>query len=164
MKYSNKRALSAILIVLMSCVFCVSILQKKVGVQYGSSRTVRSLLNIHESDEYWICVNGEKYDGVIGYEPYYLKIPYKDYIFFVTRGNFRGPNSCHFVSISGNGENYEIKSDDDFVGSDINSKSTWSDKIESVNWPQVVIIKHFENKKFIYTFDLSKNIITVNET
>src|SRR3954471_14844706 len=49
----------------------------------GYSRSWVSYLNVHESAEPWLSIDGHRFKNVAGQPPYYLEVPGTDMLFLV---------------------------------------------------------------------------------
>ena len=105
-----------------------------------------------------IFVFGKKYKDVRGYQPYYLEIPEKDAILFVTGPDHNGDGNAivHLVNLKTKGEKH-CCAFDSHIGSNIYKQNGQQfEEVESVSGDKLVIRAGFSNARFRYHLDLAK--------
>jgi len=116
-------------------------------------------LSVHSShDEMWLVAFGKTYKKVRGQAPFYLEIPGKDSILFVTGREFNdGQATVHFLNYK-TGKEIHFPAYDSHIGSNISAKKTpnQSEKIQSVKGGKVVIGATFLDRQYRYYLDLEK--------
>ena len=100
------------------------------------------------------------FENVKGSEPYYLSIPHRDFIFFVTSDERQIQYIYHFVSVK-SGQEIRIQVPHTDLGAGIgNEKDAHHyDWIEKTEWPKVVIASRLLSDVKIYEFDLDHQTV-----
>jgi len=114
-----------------------------------------NFLNVHAShDEMWLVAFGKTYKEVRGQAPFYLTIPGKDSILFVTGRTYdNGQATVHVLSYK-TGKALRFPAFDSRIGENISSGG--SEKIESVAGDKVIISAKFLERQYRYYLDLKK--------
>ena len=154
-------ALISLMFLSSSCIpSCKSIYKDdKVSVK---EKSLVNILNVHASkDTITITVFGKNYEDVRGNPPYYLEIPGKDSILFVTGYTFdNGQATVHIVNLSTKQET-NFPAYDSSIGEGIcttNSQTAdWFEKIESINGDKLQISAAMTNRRLHYYLDLQKS-------
>jgi hypothetical protein len=143
---------------LCSCAHYTNVAYEDDKVKVLHKDTV-NYLNVHAShDEMWLVAFGITYKDVRGLAPFYLEIPDKDSILFVTGRTYDdGQATVHVL-------NYKTKKEinfpafDSHIGREIGGtpNSGGSEKIETVKGNKVVISANFLNRQYRYYLDLQK--------
>ena len=114
-----------------------------------------NLVNVHAShDEMWLVAFGKTYKEVRGQAPFYLEIPGKNSILFVTgRTHDDGQATVHVLNYR-TGKEINFPAYDSSIGSNISSGGT--EKVVSVNGQKVIISAEFLDRRYRYYLDLEK--------
>ena len=123
------------------------------GVKTGERVTLRSFLNVHESPERWLRINGREYTGIVGGDPCYLEIKELDSIMFITADR-KNHTYIHFVGRSGQ---LDVSIPETWP-MDIGRPNLYKINIVRVDWPIVVITDEGSNYLVTHKFDLLKGI------
>jgi hypothetical protein len=112
-------------------------------------------LNVHAGHgEMWLVAFGQTYKEVRGQAPFYLEIPGKDSILFVTGRTFdNGQATVHVLNYK-TGKEIHFPAYDSRIGGNISTGG--AEKIESVNGRKVVISATELDRQFRYYLDLEK--------
>ena len=135
-----------------------------VKVSFGYSHPLREWFNVHESPVPWVSVAGKKYPYVMGDEPFYVKLPDRESILFITTNQTETTVVYHFVSLK-NGEDIAIKAHDTYLYSGIGSSDSTRGHLisfEAIDGPKIVIVNRWRDRWWRYSFDLEK--LTVVDT
>jgi len=114
-----------------------------------------NFLNVHAShDEMWLVAFGKTYKEVRGQAPFYLNIPGKDSILFVTGRTYdNGQATVHVLNYK-TGKLISFPAFDSRIGQNISSGGI--EKIESVTGEKVIISAKFLDRQYRYYLDLKK--------
>ena len=112
--------------------------------------------NVHAShDEMWLVTFGKTYKEVRGQAPFYLEIPGKDSILFVTGRTYdNGQATVHVLNYK-TGKEINFPANDSSIGQNISTGG--AEKIESVDGDKVVISAKFLDRRYLYHLDLQKS-------
>lgn len=107
-------------------------------------------------DEMWLVAFGQTYKEVRGQVPFYLEIPGKDSILFVTGRDFNdGQATVHVLNYK-TAKEIHFPAHDSSIGSNISFKYR-SENIQSINGGKVVIgATTFLDRQYRYYLDLDK--------
>jgi len=118
-----------------------------------------NFVNIHASHGYnEMTVCGEKYQEVRGWIPFYLTIPGKDSIFFVTGRDYdNGQAMVHVVNLKTKTE-IHFPAFDSHIGSNIRNTNNTDiyENIEKVDGDEIVINAGQSNARYRYYLNLAK--------
>jgi len=114
-----------------------------------------NFLNVHAShDEMWLVAFGKTYKEVRGQAPFYLEIPGKDSIVFVTGRSYdNGQATVHVLNYK-TGKAISFPAYDSNIGNCISSSG--AERIESVSGDKVIISARFLDRHYRYYIDLTK--------
>ena len=116
-----------------------------------------NLLNVHASHGYFeLTAFGKQYAEVRGYIPFYISIPEKKSILFVTGRNYdNGQATVHVINLETK-QHDEIPAYDSHIGSNIgtNNKNS-SEIVEKVDGDKIVIRAEGFDSSFRYYIDLA---------
>ena len=84
MRYLKNRKLPVFLASLVTLLFVPGCYSKPLRVKYGESHSISELIHVHDSPVTWLSVGAKKYKYVMGDEPYYINVPGRADIFFIT--------------------------------------------------------------------------------
>ena len=133
---------------------------KPLRVKYGESHSLRELTHVHESPVTWISVGPKKYDNVMGGEPYYVQIPGRSEILFITSNPLQSEFVYHFVSLE-TGKEVAIATQYTSLWMHL-SPASGKGKVtfESMDGPHIAIVSHWEKQWSRYQFDLDRKTVT----
>jgi hypothetical protein len=139
---------------LCSCTHSTKIAYQDDKVKVSHKDTV-NLVNVHAShDEMWLVAFGKTYKEVRGQPPFYLEIPGKDSILFVTGRTYdNGQATVHVLNYK-TGKEANFLAYDSHIGANISSGG--AEKLESVDGQKVVISAKFLDRQYRYYLDLEK--------
>ncbi len=154
---------SLILLAFLSAMLCSCTHETTIAYEDDKVKVLHKLtvnvLAVHAShDEMWLVAFGKTYKDVRGLSPFYLEIPSKDSILFVTGRTFDdGQATVHVL-------NYKTKREihfpafDSSIGREIGgtTNSGGSENIESVEGDKMVISARFMELQYRYYLDLAK--------
>lgn len=117
-------------------------------------------LNVHaSSEEMWLVAFGKTYKDVRGQAPFYLEIPSKGLILFVTGGYENGRAVVHVLNYR-TGKEVHFPAHDAGIGKNIISEAKANEQrfenVESVEGEKVVISAGFGDRRYRYYLDLQK--------
>ncbi len=155
---TNLLFLTLLCAILCSCAHETTVSYEDTKVKVLEKNTV-NFLNVHAShDEMWLEAFGKTYKDVRGLDPYYLEIPGKDSILFVTGRTYDdGQATVHILNLKTQKE-IHLPAFDSSIGRNIGgtqSSGGW-EKIESVKGDKIVISAQFMNRHYLYYLDLAK--------
>lgn len=116
-----------------------------------------NLLNVHASHGYFeLTVFGQQYDEVRGYIPFYIPIPEKKSILFVTGRDYdNGQATVHVINLETK-QHIKIPAYDSHIGSNIRTNNTDSSEIvEKIDGDKIVIRAEGFDRSFRYYIDLA---------
>lgn len=153
MKLLRNKWLVALLVVLATCA-ALSLLNCGNGPRSGISFSFKSIINPHESPTPWLKVAGKKYEKVRGVEPFHLRIPGANAVFFITSDRSSG-DIAHFVFVE-SGEAHEIPLGHVYLGHGIGMpKAAYSyDSVDGFEWPILTVSSRLYNRITRYEFNL----------
>jgi hypothetical protein len=125
----------------------------------ASEKNTANFANVHAShDEMWLEAFGKTYKGVRGIAPFYLEIPGKDSILFVTGRTYDDRQATVYVLNHKTKKEIHFPAFDSRIGEEIGQAegSGCSEKITSVNGEKVVIGAQLLNQRYSYYSDLQK--------
>jgi hypothetical protein len=117
-----------------------------------------NLLNVHASHGYFeLSAFGKTYSEVRGYIPFYIPIPEKKSILFVTGRDFdNGQATVHVINLETKKE-IQFPAYDSQIGSNIRTNNTGtSEVVESIDGNRIVIHAEGFRSTFRYYIDLSE--------
>jgi hypothetical protein len=143
---------------LCSCVHETTTFYQDDKVKVLQKSTIH-ILNVHAShDEMWLEAFGKTYKDVRGLPPFYLEIPSKDSILFVTGRTYDdGQATVHILNYKTRKEIHFPAYDSD-IGKNIGGtpSSGGSEKIASVDGDKIEISAQFMSSHMRYYLDLAK--------
>lgn len=121
---------------------------------------MRELTHVHDSPVMWISIGAKKYDYVMGGEPYYVQIPGRSEILFITSNQLQSEFVYHFVSLE-DGKEVAITTHYTTLWMDL-SPASGKGKItfETIDGSHITIVSHWEKQSSRYQFDLDRKIVT----
>jgi len=144
-------------LIFVGCVKTTNVAYSDKNISVSFKDTV-NLVNVHASHGYYeMTVCGEKYSEVRGYNPFYLSIPEKDSILFVTGRNYdNGQATVHIVNLKTKTE-IHFPACDSHIGSNIRTNSPdMSEVVEKIDGDKIIIHAEGLHSSFRYYIDLSK--------
>lgn len=149
---------------LSTLLFVPGCYSKPLRVKYGESHSISELLHVHDSPVTWLSVGAKKYEYIMGNEPYYVKVPGRTDIFFITSNQRQSEFVYHFVSLE-DGNEVSIPTDYTTLWIAIGSTAPTSGHIsfEIVDGPKIVILRKREGYWRRYSFDLEKKMVAETE-
>jgi hypothetical protein len=154
MKSSGSLLLAVLCLALCSCAHSTKTVYQDDKVKVVNRDTI-NFLNVHAShDEMWLEAFGKTYKELRGQAPFYLEIPGKDSILFVTGKTYDdGQAIVHVLNVK-SGREFNFPAHDSRIGSYISSDDT--ERIESVNGEKVIITAKVLDRRYRYFLDLGK--------
>ena len=159
MRYLKNRKLPVFLASLVTLLFVPGCYSKPLRVKYGESHSISELIHVHDSPVTWLSVGAKKYKYVMGDEPYYINVPGRADIFFITSNQRQTEFVYHFVSLD-DGKEVSISTDYTTLWMALGSDPT-SGKIsfEVVDGPRITIVDRDKDRWWRYRFDLEKKTV-----
>ena len=116
-----------------------------------------NFVNVHASHGYLeMTVCGVKYSEVRGWIPFYVPIPERDSILFVTGRDYdNGQATVHVVDLKTKNE-IHFPAYDSHIGSNIRNDKDSYEKVKSLNGNKLIISAGRTNCEFQYFIDLNK--------
>jgi len=144
-------------LIFVGCVKTTNVAYSDKNISVSFKDTV-NLVNVHASHGYYeMTVCGAKYSEVRGYNPFYLSIPEKDSILFVTGRDYdNGQATVHIVNLKTKTE-IHFPAYDSHIGSNIRTNSPdMSEVVEKIDGSKIIIHAEGLDRSFRYYIDLSK--------
>jgi hypothetical protein len=150
---------------LCACAHQTTTFYQDKGITVLEKNTV-NFTNVHAShDEVWLEAFGQTYKGVRGAAPYYLEIPGKDSILFVTsRGNDGREATVHILNLkTGNEIHFSALTSGIGKGIGLADGLGVLEKVESVDGDRVVVNSRWHNREALYYLDLQQRLFEKEE-
>ena len=135
--------------------------KRELPVKSGSSHTLKEFLSVHESPIDWLSVGNKKYNYVMGSEPYYVRLPDRDWILFITSNELQDRFLYHFVSLRDGSEiSIPVKSTEMFQGIGNVTLRNCHLSFESISETQIIVLYQLPDRWYRYHFDLKQKLVT----
>lgn len=160
MTYLKNRKPPVFLALLVALLFVPGCYSKPLRVKYGESHSISELLHVHDSPITWLSIGAKKYEYVMGDEPYYINVPSRSDIFFITSNKLQTEFVYHFVSLD-DGREIAITVHHTILWFGLEAQSPTRGQIsfEKVDGPKVVIVRKLDDHWWRYSFDLGKKTV-----
>jgi hypothetical protein len=147
--------------VLCSCSHLTETIYEDSKVKVINKSTVIYFMVHAGRDEDWLVASGKTYKKVRGQAPFYLDLPTRSSILFVTGRTYdNGRATVHVLNYK-TGGTMKFTANDSGIGDNILSASRMTDeqfeKVESLEGDKLVIVAGFLNRRFRYFIDLGKS-------
>ena len=153
------KTIRTILVALSCAALCSCARSTKVAYEDDKVKVLHkdtvNFVNVHAShDEMWLVALGKTYKEVRGQVPFYLEIPGKDSILFVTGRTYdNGQATVHVLNCK-TGKEINFPAYDSNIGANISSGG--AEKIEAVNGEKIIISAKVLDRRYRYYLDLEK--------
>ncbi len=158
MLFKNTFLIFAPVLTLTGCMKTTSVVYSEKNVSVVEKDTV-NFVNVHASHGYFeMTVFGVKYPEVRGWIPFYITIPEKNSILFVTGRDYdNGQATVHVVNLKTKSE-IHFPAYDSRIGSNIRNTNNADmfENVEKVNGNEIVVVAGASKARYRYYLDLQK--------
>lgn len=130
---------------------------RKGAVSYGSTVSLLGMISVHSASRHYIEVGGRKHRNVKGNPPYFIDIPTKNSILFVTGSGNSSEVELNFLNI-GTKKLTKVSSWETF-GSEIGSSRTngapFTAYVKEISDSEAVLVTAYSDAKKYFYVDLT---------